>query len=452
MKIIIAGTGKVGAILARQLVSDGYDITLIDSDSQILDYTVEQYDVMTMVGNCASKGVLEEAGVTEAELLIAVTGSDEVNLLCCLTAHSINPRIHTIARIRNPEYATQIYDMRETFALSMAINPEKQAAIEIERLLKYPGFLKLETFAKGRVEIVELRVLEDSKLCGRSLSELNSVVKCKILVCTVLRDGNVITPDGDFILAEGDRIFVTAPTDNLTVLLKNLGMITRKVRHVLICGGSRISYHLSKRLAKSGIDVTIIEKDVEKCLQLSSLLPGVDIVNGDASSSYTLESEGVESCDALVALTGMDELNIIISLYGHTHKIPQVITKLDHIDDNGILNFLPQSSVVCPKELSCNAIVRYVRAMQNQTGAAVAVHLIADGKAEAIEFRIDKSTPFCSVPLKTLKLRRDVLISCINRRGKTEIPDGNSYFLPGDSVVVVTNSNNTIHQFSDIFE
>jgi trk system potassium uptake protein TrkA len=208
---------------------------------------------------------------------------------------------------------------------------------------------------------------------------------------------------------------------------------------------------LSQRLVKSGINVTIIEKNTEKCLELASTLPDVDIINGDATTSFTLEAQGIERCDALLALTGMDEQNIIISLYGHTHKVPNIITKLDHIDDSGILDFLPQSSVVCPKDLSCNTIVRYVRAMQNQTGAAVAVHLIADGKAEAIEFRLDKSTPHCGVPLKELKLKKGVLISCITRRGKTEIPDGNSSFAAGDSVVVVTNSG-TIYQFGDIFE
>jgi trk system potassium uptake protein TrkA len=451
MKIIIAGTGKVGSMLARQLTQEGYDITVIDSDSNVLDSALEHYDVMTIVGNCAAKNILSAAGVETADLLIAATGSDEINLLCCLTAHTLNSKLHTIARIRNPEYASQIYDMRETFALSMTINPEKQAALEIERLLKYPGFSKLETFAKGRVEIVELRVDEGSKLCGRTLIELNSVVKCKILVCTVLRDGNVITPSGNFKLEEGDRIFVTASTENLTGLLKNLGIITKRVRRVLICGGSRIAYHLSQRLIRSGIDVTIIEKNPEKCIQLSALLPEVDIINGDASSSFALEGEGIDRCDALVTLTGMDEQNIIISLYGHTHNVPNIVTKLDHIDDNGILDFLPQSSVVCPKELCCNAIVRYVRAMQNQTGAAVAVHLIADGKAEAIEFRLDKSTPNCGTPLKELKLKKGVLISCITRRGKTEIPDGNSSFTYGDSVVVVTNSG-SIHQFGDIFE
>ena len=451
VKIIIAGTGKVGSTLARQLTSEGYDITVIDSESDVLDSAVEQYDVMTVVGNCASKNILAAAGVETADLLIAVAGSDEVNLLCCLTAHAINPKLHTIARIRNPEYSSQIYDMREKFALSMTINPEKQAAIEIERLLKYPGFSKLETFAKGRVEIVELRVDEGSKLCGRSLIELNSVIKCKILICSVLRDGNVITPSGNFVLEEGDRIFVTASTDNLTVLLKNLGIITKKVRHVMICGGSRIAQYLSERLVKSGIDVTIIEKNLDRCMQLSATLPNVNIINGDASSSFELESEGMDRCDALVALTRMDELNIIISLYGHTHKIPNIITKLDYVDDSGILDFLPQSSVVCPKDLSCNAIVRYVRAMQNHTGAAIAVHLIADGKAEAIEFRLDKSTQNCGTPLKELKLKKGVLISCITRRGKTEIPDGNSSFMPGDSVIVVTNSG-SIYQFGDIFE
>lgn len=452
MKTIIAGSGKVGAILAHRLVAENYDVTVIDTDTDILQLVQEQSDVMTIMGNCAVKSVLSEAGVDDADLLIATAGVDETNLLCCLTAHTMNPDIHTIARIRNPEYTNQIYDMRDTFALSMIITPERRAAVEIERLLRYPGFLKLDTFAKGRVEIVELRIESDSKLNGKSLSQLNSITKCKVLVCIVLRDGNVITPYGDFILQEGDRLFVTASTNDLTLLLKNLGIITRKVKHVMICGASRICHYLCERLAGTGIDVTVIESDPEKCRQLSASLPEVNVVNGDASSSFTLEREGLDGCDALIALTGMDELNIIISLYGHSHKVPQIITKLDHVDDNAILDFLPQSSVICPKELCCDLIVGYVRAMEKQTGAAKAVHFIADGKAEAIEFRVDENTRHIGEKLKNVRIRKNVIVACISRRGKSEIPNGESVFTKGDTVIIVTKSGDTVYQLNDIFE
>lgn len=237
MKIIIAGDGKVGAILTRQLSAEGYDLTLIDANLKVLESTEERYDIMAVQGNCASMEVLEQAGIREADLLIAVTNADEVNLLCCMTAHGMNPDIHTIARIRNPEYTEQIYKMQNLFALSMMINPERQAALEIERLLKYPGFLKRDTFAKGRVEIVELRVEAGHKLCNIALNDLYNIVKCKILVCTVIRNGKAVAPGGNFVLMEGDRIFVTAPANVLTMLLKNLGIITHKVKRVILCGG-----------------------------------------------------------------------------------------------------------------------------------------------------------------------------------------------------------------------
>ncbi len=451
MKIIVAGIGKVGATLTRKLSFEGHDLTLVDCDSSVLETGMQQYDVMSVCGNCAVKEVLLEADAENADLLIAVTGTDEVNLLCCMTAHSLNPHLHTIARIRNPEYTNQIYEMRDVFALSMTVNPERQAALEIERLLKYPGFLKLDTFAKGRVEIVELRVDENSKLCDVPLSKINTIVQCRILVCAVLRGGEVITPAGDFVLQEGDRIFVTAPANNLTSLLKHLGMITRKARRVLVCGGGRTSFYLAEQLQKNGVAVKLIEIDRDRCVQLSSLLPGINVVMGDASSQYLLESEGLDGFDSLVSLTGMDEVNMIISLYGSSHEVPQVITKIARVEDSRILDSLPLGSIISPKELCCNSIVRYVRAMQNQTGAAIAVHFIADGKAEAIEFRVDAETLHTNEPLKDLTLRKNVLIASIMHGGKTVIPDGNSSFAPGDTVIVVSNGSNRIYQLNDIF-
>ena len=312
MKILIAGDGKVGAFLTRELSAAGYDITLIDSKQNVLESSIERYDVMAIRGNCASMDILQQAGVKDADLMIAATSADEINLLSCLTAHSMNRDIHTIARIRNPEYSDQIYRMRGRFGLSLAVNPEKQAAIEIEHLLKYPGFLKRDTFAKGRVEIVELRINGESKLKDVALNDLNTIAGCKVLVCIVLRKGQAIAPDGNFILREGDRIFVTAPTDNMTILLKNLGIITHKVKRVMICGGGRISFYLAYQLKKSGIKVQIIERNYERCVELTSKLPDVCVVHGDASSQSLLESEGIEECDALITMTGMDEQNIII--------------------------------------------------------------------------------------------------------------------------------------------
>ena len=451
MNIIIAGAGMVGSTLTRLLTAEGHDVTLIDSTPSVLDSNLEQYDVMAIQGNCASMDILQQAGIMEAELLIAVTNMDEVNLLCCITAHSMNPKLHTIARIRNPDYTGQIYSMRNNFGLSMSINPEKQAATEIDRLLQYPGFLKRDSFAKGKTEIVELKVDASSKLCNVALKDMNNIVKCRVLVCAVLRQGQAIAPNGNFVLQEGDRLFVTAPTENLTILLKNLGILTRRVRRVMICGGGRISYYLAHNLQKHGIDVTLIEQNEARCHDLAAQLPNTTIIHGDCTDQNLLESEGLADVDAMVNMTGIDELNMITSLYGMGRGVNQVITKMNRMANRNIIDTLNLGSVICPKELCCNNIARYVRAMQNQSGAAISVHAIADGQAEAVEFLVDANTPNCGIALKDLKLKANVLLVSITRAGRTEIPNGVSCFMPGDIIVVVANSQHTIHSIDDIF-
>ena len=450
MNIIIAGAGKVGSTLTRQLSAEGYDITLVDSDDQVLSSCLERYDVITVHGNCAAMDVLLNAGVKDADLLIAATSADEVNLLCCTTAHALNPRLHTIARIRNPEYSDQIYKMHDVFGLSLAINPENQAAMEIARLIKYPGFLRRDVFAKGRTEIVELRIDRSSPLCNVAL--MANVVRCRVLVCAVLRNGVAQVPNsGSFTLQEGDRVFVTAPTANLTSLLKNLGIITRKARGVILVGGGRISFYLAQRLSAAGIRVQIIERDYARCQELAALLPEVSIIHGDGSELSLLESQGLSDADVLVTATGMDEMNMIVSLYGSSRGVPQVITKMGHVENQSIVDSLNLGSVVCPKQLSSNIIVRYVRAMQNQTGAAVSVHAIADGQVEAMEFVVNDSTKNCGVPLKQLKPAAGVLIATITHGSQTQIANGDSVFEKGDTIVVVTSGKRVIRQINDIF-
>ena len=452
MNIIIAGDGKVGSMLTRQLSTEGHDITVIDSNSKVLEATVERYDVIAVHGNCASMDVLQQAGVKDADLLIAATSEDEVNLLCCTTAHALNPKLHTIGRIRNPEYTEQIYRMRNIFGLSMVINPENQAATEIDRLLKYPGFLRRDTFAKGRTEIVELRVGASSKLRNVRLMDLQSIVRCKVLVCAVLRDGNASAPKGDFVLREGDRVFFTALSQNLTTLLKNLDILTRRVRNVTICGGGRISYYLANRLKRSGISSRIIEKDYARCQELCELLPDAEIIHGDISDQELLESEALGKCDALVTLTGIDEMNMIVSMYAASQGVPQVITKLGHTANRSITDSLSLGSVICPRDLVCSNIVRYVRAMENQTGAAISVHTIADGQAEALEFLVDEHTRNIGKPLKEIRLKPNILLVSITHGAATEIPNGDSVFHQGDTVVIVdTNSREIIRQLNDIF-
>ena len=421
MKIIIAGDGKVGLTLTQKLSAAGHDLTLIDSNQRVLDSSVERYDVMGVQGNCASMRVLESADVKKADLLIAATSSDEVNLLCGMTAHGLNPRIHTIARIRNPEYGT--------------------------------GFLQRETFAKSRVEIVELRIQKGSKLCDVALMNLENVVKCKVLVCAVSRGGVVEIPSGHFILREGDHLFITATAEMLTQLLRNLGIITHKAKRVIICGGGRIGYYLSTWLAKEGVSVLLIEQDEARCEELSGKLPPeVCIIHGDASSQFLLESEGIHDCDAVVTMTGMDEMNMIISLYAQTCGVPQVITKVGHMENNSMQDSLGLGSVICPKELCCNTIVRYVRAMQNTTGAALTLHNIAEGQAEALEFVVDADTKHIGEPLRNIRLKRNILIACISHGSKTEIPNGDSMYEAGNSVIIVAKGGMTLLQLNDIFE
>ena len=451
MNIVIAGSGKVGTTLATRLSSEGYAITLIDSNHRVLEEVCEYCDAIGVQGNCASMPVLLQAGIQEADLLIAATSEVEVNLLCCTTAHGINPKLHTIGRIRNPDYTQQIHALRDVFALSLAVNPEWQAAREVERLLRFPGFLRRDTFAKGRTAIVELRVDEDSKLKGISLMQMNGIVKCKVLVCAVLRDGNAIIPGGNFVLEEGDRIFVTAPTVNLSTLLKSLGIVTRRVRKVLICGGGRVSHYLAEKLCQSGISVSLIERNYERCVQLAAALPDATVVHGDATDQSVLESQGLSDCDALVTMTGLDEMNMIISLYGTGKGVPQVITKLGRAENRSISDELALGSVICPRELCCDDIVRYVRAMEKQSGSAISVHSIADAQVEAIEFLVDSNTPHCGDMLKHIKLRPDALLVSITHGSETLIPSGDSCFQPGDTVVVVTSARGKLQQFSDIF-
>lgn len=393
MKIIIAGGGKVGVTLVTQLSAEGHDLILIDWDKSVLDRTINDCDVLSVQGNCAAMDTLLTARVREADLLIAATNLDEVNLLCCMTAHGLNDKIHTIARIRNPEYTQQIYKMRGAFGLSFTVNPERQAAMEIEQLLKYPGFMRRDSFVGGRAEIVELRLDALSKLCGIALSEMYKTVKTKVLVCAVVRKGQAYSPKGDFVLEAGDKLYITAPTGNLAALLKNLGVITRKVRRVLLCGGDRISFYLAQLLEKDGIDVTIIERSAERCRELAEELPGTSVSRGDCSNQAQLEEDGIANADAVVTLTGLDEMNMIVSLYAAGRNVPQVITKIGRPENARLADSLALGSIICPRELSSGSIVRYVRAMQNQSGAAITVHAIADGQAEAVEFLVEDTTP-----------------------------------------------------------
>ncbi len=453
MKILICGCGEVGETLARQLSADGYDLTLLDSNPQVLEAGMERFDIMAVQGNCASMEALRRAGVKKCSLLIACTGSDELNLLCCITAHALNPRLHTIARIRDPEYLEQVYTMRDAFGISMTFNPERDAAAEMERLIKYPGFLTRETFMNGRAELAELRLDEGSPLCNVPLCQLDSIIKCKVLVCTVLRNGETIIPDGQFVLQKDDRVFVTAASDDLAVMLKNLGIVTHRARKVMIVGGGAMSYYLASRLKNSrSIDVQIIERDVERCTELSELLPRARVICGDEGNLNFLESEGLSNMDTVLSLTDSDELNVILSLYAEKNGISQVITRLGRLDTTGFIGDLALGSLVSPAKMCCNTIVRYVRSMQIREGGAVSIYNLADGQAEAIEFLVDPDTLYCDTPLRKIKIKKNMRLVCIQRGNDIIIPNGDSSFCEGDSVVVVVNGDSIVYNLNDIFE
>ncbi len=453
MRIIVAGAGKVGSRLIRVLASDGHDVTLIDNDNQALQSVCEQYDVLGLEGNCASMQVLKDAGIEQTELLIAVTNADEINLLCCVTGKKLNPELHTVARIRNPEYTDQVYDMQDVFGLSLIVNPEKDAAHEIEQLLKYPGFLQRDSFARGRAEIVEIEVSQGSALAGRPMKDITEIVKRQVLVCAAIRDGKALMPKGGFVPQAGDRLFLAATSRDLRPLLKNLNIISRKVKRVMLCGGGKISYYLAEALEKSDIRAEIIDKDEERCQELSRLLPETTVILGDASEPDTLMKEGLDDCDSLVALTGMDELNVLLSLFAKNHGVPQVITKQGHSEALGeIAVKLSLGSIISPKEICCDTIVRYVRSMRDQSGAtAVTVQTIADGKVEASEFIINKDSLHRGEALKDLPIKEDVLVAAISRGRSTRIAGGLSSFEEGDSVIVISGGE-PICRFNDIFQ
>lgn len=455
MKIIIAGCGKVGTTLTAELAADGHDITVIDKKHDVLERVCSQYDVIGMEGNCATMQVLKDVGTADADLLIAMTSADEVNLLCCVTAHQINPHIHTIVRIRNSEYTAQIMELRSVFGLSLIVNPERSAAEEIERLLRYPGFLARESFAKGQVELVEFRISSDSPMAGVSLQDLPGVLKTRVLICAVLRNGSITLPGGSFVLCSGDRIYMTAPASELSGILRNLGVITHRVKRVILGGGDRISYYLAQMLERDGMKVQIIDQDRERCEDLARLLPKVSITCGDVTDPSVLEREGIATSDAFVALTGLDELNIIMSLYANSQKVPIVITKQGRIEElQDIISGLSLGSVVSPKQLCSDIVVGYVRSMRDTSGdTALTVQTVANGQVQACEFMIGPGTMHKNTPLVELnkKIKSGILIAAIFHEGNVTIASGSSRYQEGDTVVVISTASKNIVRFNDIF-
>ncbi len=451
MKIIIIGDGKIGSVLAEQLSREAHEVTLIDRSDKALEQSNIDLDVMVVEGDGTSHAVQKEAGVEQADLAIACTGADELNLLCCLIAKKLGAK-HTIARVRNPKYAQELNLIKDDLGLSMSINPERDCAVEMARVLRFPSAIKIDTFAKGHVEILKFNVSNDSPLNGLALMELGKF-KAKVLICAVERgERDVYIPSGEFKLQAGDRISIAASPKEALRFFRQIGVARTKVRQTMLIGGGHIAYYLARQLLDAGMDVKIIEADLERCEALSEMLPNATIIHGDGTDHRLLLEEGLEHMDAVASLTGIDEENILLSLYASRNTKAKIITKVNRDSYEDIVGDMDIGSVFYPRRISADNVVRYVRAMQASDAYASMETLckIASGKVEAMEFHVTAASRFCGVPLQELKLKSNVLVGCISRGSSLITPRGSDTIEVGDSVIVVTTQSG-VRTLDDIF-
>ena len=438
MKIIIIGCGKVGEALAAQLNEEGNNITIVDEDAETVKTLVSKYDIMGVIGNGATISTLIEAGVASANLVIAVTGTDEINLLSCILARRSSNCL-TIARVRSPEYFTDINKVRRDLGIAMIVNPDHAAACEIARILNFPSAINIETFAKGRVELLKFKLPEKSPLAGLYVKEVVTKLKCNVLVCTVERGGEALIPRGDLIFAEGDVISIIASPKNANAFFKKINFKVTPVKAATIVGGGNITHYLCDTLSRSSISLKVIEKNPEICEALASDFDHVTVINGDPSDEATLREEGAAKSDAFVALTGLDEENILLSLFAKRTGKCKTITKINRIEYDDVINHLDLDSIVYPKNITANTIVRYVRSTANSRSSSMEnLYNIIKGQVVAAEFVIGDRSPISDKPLKELNLKDDVLIAAILRERAVIIPRGNDVITSGDSVVIVT--------------
>ena len=439
MKIIIVGCGKVGTTLAEQLNRENHDITLIDTNEEAIQNISDSADVMGVTGNGAVYQVQMEAGIQDADLLIATTNSDELNMLCCLIAKKAG-NCHTIARIRNPEYSSEIRYIREELNLSLAINPELAAAREIARLLRFPSAIKIEPFAKGRIELLKFLIPEHSLLNDMRVMDVVSRLKSNVLICVVERGNDVVIPDGNFVMKKGDKISFIASHQESADFFKKAGVDNNIVKSAMFVGGGKLTHYLCRLLEDTKIKIKIIERDEERCRQLSELLPKAMIIHGDGTDEQLLLEEGIRQTEAFASLTGFDEENIMLSLYASSQSKAKLITKVNKIAFENVINSLNLGSLIQPKMLTAEIILQYVRAMQNSMGSSniETLYKIAADKAEALEFRVKEGSPILGIPLEKLKLNDNHLVACINRGGTIITPRGKDTVEAGDTVIVVT--------------
>lgn len=438
MNIIIAGCGGVGSTLAEQLTAEGHEITIIDQESKNIQVVTAQYDVMGVQGNSTSYVTQMEAGIDKADLLIAVTNHDEVNMLTCLIAKKAG-NCQTIARVRSPQYFTEIDYIRDELGLSMAVNPEFAAAQEISRLIQIPSAMEVDTFAKGRVNLVKIRILEGSVLDQLMLADFSSKIGTDALVCIVEREKEVYIPGGDFVLQVGDKIYVTMQIAALNDFLNKIGIKEKPIRKVMIAGGGTLGYYLGKILTEARIQVKIIEQNEKRCAQLSELIPKAMIIHGNATDKQLMIEEDIETTDAVVAATNFDEENLLLALYVNKVSSAKMITRINRLSFEDVLGDLPIGSAVTPKDITAEYIIRYIRSMQNSYGSNVeTLYRMVDNRVEALEFNVDSEAKVTRATLGELKIKKNTLICCIHRNKKIIRPAGHDRIQPGDSVVVVT--------------
>lgn len=450
MRIIIVGDGKVGYAIAEHLVQENHDVVIVDKNEDALRKADETLDVMCIQGNGARKSILLEAGIEEAEILIAVTSRDEMNMVCCLIAKQIG-KVRTVARIRDPEYFEEFTELREDMGIDMVINPEYSAASEIANILQFPSAMNIETYFGGRVRIAEFRIIEGDFLVDAKLAKVSNKLPQNILFAVVEREGEAIVPDGNFIFQVNDKVYVIGQLSGITNLFKKLNRYIQKINTVLIIGGGRSAYYLAKMTTKLGMHTKIIEINPEKCIQLSELIPDAMIIEGDGSNQDILESENIEDVDAFITMTGRDEENLIISMYALEKGVDKVIAMTTRMRLPAIIKKLGLDSVISPKVVTASYIIGYVRSIQNSRGSVVeSLYKIVDGKAEVIGFTANSTTQFIDIPLKDIKLKKDILIASIYHRNQVIIPHGNEKIQVGDKILVIASSKYKIMDLNEI--
>ena len=438
MKIIIIGAGNVGSTLVEQLAHEGHDITIIDIVARKIQAITDNYDVMGIVGNGASYSLLMEAGIEQADLLIAVTESDELNLLCCTVAKRVG-RCAAIARVRMPDYSKEVQYLQEQLGLALVINPEMETAKEAARILAMPTALDVMSFAHGQAELIKIAIPEGNRIAGMTLAEIGKKLSVSALVCAIERAGEVYIPSGSFRLESGDTLTFVASRRNIRAFMDTFGFKSRRVRDTLIVGGSKAAYYLAQELIHSGVEVKIIEQSRERCDELSVLLPKAIIINGDGTEEGLLKEEGIERADAFVPLTGIDEVNIILTLYARKISQAKVITKINRMNFKSVVNSLELGSVIYPRYVTAEAIIAYVRARyESRSNTIETLYHLFDQRVEAIEFRVEEASEVTDIPLRDLKRKDELLIACINRDGHIIIPSGDDCIRVGDTVMIVT--------------